>query len=212
MSQRTTRLVGLYAVVAAGLAVVVSPLLALAYFATGDGSEELESGTVSAWAEPARDVAGGLLTWTSPDRVYGTYWLLFWVLFVPVFFCARAVHAQRPSTARRLEHWAWRVALVGYGLGAVGSLAAIAIIIEGTAENAVIDVAFLTVMIPALLIDGIGSTLLGIALVRARYEPKTTAWLLILTLPSIVVLPAIFGNLSFGLLPVCGYTGASGAG
>ena len=25
-------------------------------------------------------LAGGLLTWASPDRVYATYWLLFWVL------------------------------------------------------------------------------------------------------------------------------------
>jgi nucleoside recognition membrane protein YjiH len=95
-------------------------------------------------------------------------------------------------------------------LGAVGSLAACAIIVEGTAENVVIDVAFLVLMIPALAIDGIGSTVLGIALLRGRYEPKITAWLLILVLPSIVVLSEILGNLSFGLLPVFAAWAATG--
>lgn len=96
MSDRGTRLAGLYAVIAAGVALVVSPLLALSYFATAEGMQELGSGTVSAWAHPGRDLVGGLLTWASPDRVYGACWLLFRVLFAAVFFCARAVHAQRP--------------------------------------------------------------------------------------------------------------------
>ena len=60
-----TRLTGLYAVLAAAAAVFFSPLLALSYFATADGAQELETGTVSAWADPARDIVGGLLTWAS---------------------------------------------------------------------------------------------------------------------------------------------------
>jgi hypothetical protein len=202
MSDRTTRLAGLYAVVAAGVAVVVSPLLALSYFATGDGAEELEIGTVAAWADPARDLASGLLTWASPDRVYGLYWLVFWALFAAVFFCARAVHALRPPDISTLERWGWRLALVGYGLGTVGSVTASVVIIEGSAENAWIDVVFLAVMVPALAIDAIGSTVLGVALLRSRYQPRATAWLLVLVLPSIAVIPELLGNLSLGLLPV----------
>ena len=68
MSDRSTRLAGLYAATAAIAAVVLSPLLALSYFSIGEGADELENGTVRAWADPARDVVGGLLTWASPER------------------------------------------------------------------------------------------------------------------------------------------------
>ena len=102
----TTRFVGLYAVFAAVAAVVLSPLLALSYFATDEGVEELEIGTVSGWAEPGRDVVGGLLTWASPDRVYSTYVQLFALLFPAVFLCARAVRARHSARGGRFERWA----------------------------------------------------------------------------------------------------------
>ncbi len=198
---RAARFAGLYAVVAAAIAVLVTPLLALSYFATAEGAAELEKQTVSVWAEPARDAFGGLLTWASADRVYGTYWLLFWVLFAGVFLCARAVHARRPAGGR-LERWGWRTALVGYGLGTVGAIAACVIVAEGSTADRVIDVLFVAVMIPAMLTDVIGSTMLGIALKRSGYEPRLTAWLLMLVFPAVLVLPAVLGNLSLGLLVV----------
>lgn len=68
---RAVRLAGLYAVLAAVASFLVTPLLALSYFATESGDEELEVGSVSAWAEPARDLAGGLLTFASADSVDG---------------------------------------------------------------------------------------------------------------------------------------------
>ena len=97
------RLAGLYAVFAAAAVALLSPLLALSYFATAEGAEELEVGTVSGWADPARDLAGGLLTWASPDRVYSTYVQLFALLFPAVFLCARAVHARRSAPSRSLR-------------------------------------------------------------------------------------------------------------
>lgn len=210
MSDRATRLAGLSAVIAAAAAVLVSPLLALSYFATDEGAAELEKGTVSAWADPGRDLAGGLLTWASPQRVYGTYWLLFWVLFAAVFVCARAVHARRSAGGGRLEHWGWRAALVGYGLGTVGAIAACVILVAGSTADAAIDVAFVALMLPATAIDVIGSTVLGIALLRSRYEPRITPWLLALVFPSMLVLPAVLGNLSLGLLPVLLAWGVTG--
>jgi hypothetical protein len=202
MSDRATRLAGLAAVVAAAAAVLVSPLLALSYFATDEGAAELEKGTVSAWADPARDFAGGLLTWASPERVYGTYWLLFWALFAAVFLCARAAHGRRPAGGRRLERWGWRAALVGYGLGAVGAIAACVIVVSGSTADSAIDVAFVALMLPATAIDVIGSTVLGIALLRSRFEPRVTAWLLTFVFPSMLVFPVVLGNLSLGLLTV----------
>jgi hypothetical protein len=40
-----------------------------------------------------------------------------------------------------------------------------------------IDQSFLLLTIPGLLISLVGSTMLGIALLRNRYRPRTTAWL-----------------------------------
>jgi hypothetical protein len=202
MSDRAIRLTGLYAMIAAGAALLLSPLLALSYFQTNEGADELESGTVSAWADPARDLVGGLLTWASPERVYGTYFLLFWVLFPAVFLCARTVRARRPAADGRLERWGWRMALFGYGFGIVGLIVASMILVEGSTGGKAVDVVFLALMVPAMAIDVIGSTVLGIALLRDRYKPKLTAWLLALMLPSMLLLPGVLGNLSLGLLPV----------
>jgi hypothetical protein len=65
----TTRLAGLYAMVAAAMSLAFAPILALSYFAIEEGAEELNIGTVAAWAEPARELAGGLLTRAQADRV-----------------------------------------------------------------------------------------------------------------------------------------------
>jgi hypothetical protein len=202
MSDRATRLTGFYALIAAGAALLLSPLLALSYFETNEGADELETGAVSAWADPARDLVGGLLTWASPERVYATYFLLFWVLFPAVFLCARAVRARRPAARGRLERLGWRMALFGYGFGIVGLIVASMILVTGSSAGNTIDVVFLALMVPAMAIDVVGSTVLGIALLRDGYEPKLSAWLLALVLPSMLVVPGVLGNLSLGLLPV----------
>jgi hypothetical protein len=88
MSDRMTRLVGLYAAVAGVAAIFVSPLLAMSYFAIDDGKENLDISTVSAWADPGRDLAGGLLTFASANRVYATYAQLFMLLVPALFLCA----------------------------------------------------------------------------------------------------------------------------
>ena len=95
----TTRLSGLYAMLAAAAAVPFAPLLALSYFGIDEGADELSVETVAAWADPARDLAGGLLTWASPDRVYATYVQMFALLFPAVLLCALTTHA--PSARRR---------------------------------------------------------------------------------------------------------------
>jgi hypothetical protein len=202
MSDRATRLTGFYALIAAGAALLLSPLLALSYFETNEGADEPETGMVSAWADPARDLVGGLLTWASPERVYATYFLLFWVLFPAVFLCARAVRARRPAARGRLERLGWRMALFGYGFGIVGLIVASMILVTGSSAGNTIDVVFLALMVPAMAIDVVGSTVLGIALLRDGYEPKLSAWLLALVLPSMLVVPGVLGNLSLGLLPV----------
>ena len=114
-------------------------MLALSYFATADGAQELETGTVSAWADPARDTVGGLLTWASADRVYSTYVQVFALLFPAVFLCARAVRARRSMPGGRLERWGWRIALAGYGLAAVGLAAVFFVLLGGDPEAKALD-------------------------------------------------------------------------
>lgn len=175
MSDRATRLTALYAMVAAVAAVLLSPLLALSYFATDEGAEALEAGTVSAWADAADDLVGGLLTWASPQRVYATCVQVFALLFPAIFLCARAVRARRPVVAGRLERWGWRIALLGYGLLSVGLIAAsVALVdssaaVEGSSAYGLLDAAFIALMLPGMAASAIGSTVLGSALLRTRY-------------------------------------------
>lgn len=211
MSDRSIRLAGLYAAIAAVAAVVLSPLLALSYFSIGEGADELETGTVRAWADPTRDLLGGLLTWASPERVYATYVQAFAILFPAVFLCARAVRARR-SPASRDERWGWRIALVGYGLATVGLVAAFFLLIAGSVAGTPLNIAFLTLLLPGMFISAIGSTILGIALLRSRsrYTPKITPWLLTLTFPSMLAIPTLLGHNSLGMLPLMIAWGATG--
>jgi hypothetical protein len=112
MSDRRIRLTGLYAALAAGAALLFSPLLALSYFATESGASALEAGTVSAWARPASDLLAGLLTWAAPGRVYATYVQAMALLFPALFLCAQIIRARRPAATGRLERWGWRIALI----------------------------------------------------------------------------------------------------
>lgn len=216
MSDRATRLTGLYALIAAGAAVLFSPLLALSYFATDGGAEELETGTVSAWADPARDLVGGLLTWAGPERVYATYLQVFALLFPAVFLCARIVRARRPAS-RRLGRWGWRIALFGYGLMSVGLIAASVVVVdvsaaaEGSGAYQALDIVFISLMLPGMAISVIGSTVVGIALLRDRFEPRLTAGLLALAFPSMLVVPTLLGHNSLGLLPLFVAWGVAGA-
>jgi hypothetical protein len=208
MSNRATRLTGLYAVLAASAAVLLSPLLALSYFATAEGAEELEMGTVSAWADPARDIVGGLVTWAAPERVYATYVQVFAVLFPAILLCARAVRARRPAAAGRLERWGWRTALFGYALLSVGLIAASVVLVDasaavkGSSTYAALDVVFISLMLPGMAISVIGSTVLGIGLLRNRFEPRVSAGLLVLAFPSMLVLSTLLGHNSLALLPL----------
>src|ERR671914_334188 len=101
-----TRSIGLYAVAAALASLFITPLLGLAYFATEHGREELETGSISAWAEPARDAAGSLLTFAGPDRVYSTYLQAFAVFFPAVLLTAFLVRSRWSARSTRPGRWA----------------------------------------------------------------------------------------------------------
>ncbi len=201
MSERSP-LVGFYAVVAAAVALIGAPLLALSYFAIGDGKKELDTGTVSAWADPARRLAGGLLTFASPDRVYATYIQVFAVLLPSVLLCALAARSLRPQTTTRPERWGWRLALTGYFLLALGIAVASILLVGAAPSGTVVNIPFVAFVVPGLLLSTVGSTTLGIALIRAHYAPRSTAWLLALAFPLWFVGSFVLGHNSIGLLPL----------
>lgn len=202
MSPRTHHRIGSYAVIAAVAAFVLAPLLAIAYFATAEGAQYLESGTVAAWAEPGRDLTRRLVTFADAERVYATYTQVLALLFPAIFLSAAAVRSTRPTGISAPERWGWRLSLVGYGLFGAGLLLVALLLVGGNTGVAVIDVAFMALMLPGLLIGLVGSTVLGIAFMRAGFQPRTTVWLLALSLPLWFVGSGVLGHNSIGILPL----------
>jgi hypothetical protein len=209
MSDRVTRIVGLYATIAAAIAVVVAPLLGVAYFAIPIGAKE-ETGTVAVWAEPARELAGGLLTWASADRVYASYTQVFALIVPAILLCAWVTRARRRHTGSRLERWGWRVSLVAYSMLAAG-LAIVGLMLIGVSgSSTILDYAYLPLVFPGIVFGTIGSTVLGIGLLRSGYEPRVTAWLLALVFPLWIVGDFVIGHNSLGLVPLFLAWGATG--
>lgn len=190
-----------YPIVAAVAAALLSPLLALAYFATTEGAGSAEEVFLGGWIEPMRALVGGLVTFASPDAVYSIYTLVLALLFPAIIVAAFAVRARRPEP-QGAERWGWRLAVIGYVLFGAGLLLVALLLVAAGPGAAVVDMLFMAAMIPGLLIGLIGSTVLGIALLRRSYRPRLTAWLLALALPLWFVGSAGLGHNSLGIVPL----------
>lgn len=190
-----------YAALAAIGWTLLSPLLALAYFGLGDGAEMLSQRSVSAWARPARDHLGALLTWASPERVYSSYLQALALLFPAVLLSALTARVDRRSQAGRFERWGWRIATTGYGLLTVGLVVAAVFLSVGDPNGDALNGVFLAVFVPGTLASAIGSTLLGVAFLR-RGRSGLPAWLLALAAPFQLLGTGVLGHNSLGILPV----------
>jgi hypothetical protein len=178
-SAEAQRRIGRYAWVMAWVGLVVGQLHALARHQTADGKGDLDSPLVRAWSDPARAALKPLLDWGDPDLVYVTYGKIWLPVFLAFTLCAFVVRRRRQPVG--FEKWAWRVALTGYVWACVSVFGDYWTQWTGT-PNALLDLAFL-VGLPGLLITLVGSTLLGIALLRNGFRPRAAAWLLTLTIP-----------------------------
>jgi hypothetical protein len=201
----TQQRIGRTAWVMAWVGLVVGQLHALARFATEDGASDLESDVVRAWAEPAASALAPLLEWASPDVVYHTYGKVWFPVVGAATLAAYVVHRRRRAEGfRGAERWAWRVALTALVLATAGCFA------EywtqwGAGNQALLDAVFMA-LIPVLLLTIVGSTFLGVVLVRRGVG--LPAWLLALTLPSLFVISTVtsLGNVflpiafGFGIL------------
>jgi len=173
-----TQRIGRFAWVMAWVGLVVGQLHAMARHNTADGKEDLQLWTTRVWSDPARDFFKPLLDWANPDAVYLTYGKIWLPVFVAFTLCAFAVRRRRRPVG--FEKWTWRIALTGYVLACVGVFCDYWT--QWDSYNAFFDVAFL-ITLPGFLLTLIGSTLLGIALLRRGFVPRSSAWLLALTLP-----------------------------
>jgi hypothetical protein len=172
------RMIGRFAWLAAWVGLVFGQLHALARHATTDGKEDLELPLTRLWSDPARKALRPLLDWASPDAVYLTYGKIWLPLFAAFTLCAFVVHRRRQPIG--FEKWAWRVALTGYVWAVLGVFSDY--YTQLTGYNAWFEISFVVNM-PGFFITLIGSTLLGIALLRNGFRPRATGWLLALEIP-----------------------------
>src|SRR4051812_9446739 len=190
--------IGRAALVAAVAGTALAPLAALARFATEDGKQDLESGVVRAWAEPARDALKPLLDWGSTETVYTSYGKLWTPILLAALLCAFAVRRRRTPTGA--EKWGWRLTLTG--------VVGMTIAVTGSYWTPLLD-EFFVVALPFMLIAIIGGMVLGIGLLRRGFRPRGTAVLLIVWLPLFFVLSDVIA-LGAALLPMLWGWGLAG--
>ena len=198
------RRIGRFAWAMAWFGLVAGQLHAMARHQTADGKQDLQMWTTRVWSDPGRKVFAPLLDWADPDVVYLTWGKVWLPVFLAFTLCAFVVHRRRQPVG--FEKWAWRVALTGY-VGATASVAAEYWTQWGSMDQGFLDAVFLAT-VPFLLITIVGSTLLGIALLRRRMRPSAPAWLLALCIPGLVAISLVtsLGNVvlpiafAFGIL------------
>src|SRR4051794_6199448 len=196
-STRTQRRIGRFAWATAWFGLVAGQLHAMARHQTTDGKEDLQMWTTRVWSDPGRKLFAPLLDWADPDVVYLT-WGKIWLPVVLGFtLCALVVYRRRRPV--RFEKWAWRIALTGYAGATVSTFAEYWTQWTGVNQG-LLDAVFLVTM-PFLLLTMLGSTLLGVALLRGRMRPAAPAWLLALTIPALVAVSTVtsLGNV---MLPI----------
>jgi hypothetical protein len=175
---------------AAWLSVPLSVIHALSRFATADGRSDLDAAVVRWWAEPAAHHLRVLLDWSDPDTVYRTYGKVWFPLMLAGF--AAAVMVRRRSSPHGLERVAWPLTLTGF--------AGLTLSVLGDYFTPWIDESF-AIGIPAMLLMMLGNVLLGIALLRRRFHPAATSWLLLLWLPELFLLSTVIA-LGAALIPI----------
>jgi hypothetical protein len=176
MNNSLVRGAGLAAMIFAGLSVVMALLNALARMRTADGLSDFENPLASWWARPAMRATGPLVEWGSPDTVYETYGKFYVFALLAVLACATAIRSGRRQAGMGfVERWGWRISLPSYVL--------LAISLFYTYWIANLDLVFLLVTVPTMLLNTIGELLLGIGLIRSRFRPRLTGWLLALGFP-----------------------------
>jgi hypothetical protein len=192
----------------AWVGLVGGQLHALARHNTTDGREDLQNPLTAAWSDPARSALKPLLDWANPDVVYLTYGKIWLPVFVAFTLAAFVVRRHRSPVG--FETWAWRIALTGYVWACVSVLGDYWLQWGAHPAEPLLTITFVGGL-PGVLLTVLGSSLLGIALLRRGFQPRLSAWLLTLTFPLVFLIDMVtsMGNLA---LPVAFAFGIAGRG
>lgn len=186
-SIQAQRRIGRIAWAMAWFGLVAGQVHAMARHQTADGKGDLGLPLTRLWSDPARHAFRPLLDWADPDLVYVTWGKIWLPVFLAFTLCAFVVHRRRRPVG--FERWAWRVALTGY-VAACASVAGEYWTSYATPHQAIVDGLFpLTVL--AMLTTLVGSTALGISLLRRGFRPRTPAVLLALAIPEMIAITQI---------------------
>jgi len=188
--------IGRLAWVMAWVGLVVGQFHAMARHNTVDGKEDLQMWTTRVWSDPGREIFKPLLDWSNPDAVYLAYGKIWFPVFAAFTACAFVLYRRRRPVG--FEKFAWRFALVAYTWASVAVL--VTYWTQWTHTTELLDLAFLFLDIPGVLLCWIGSTMLGITLIRRGFVPRVSAWLLALAIPISFVLE-LFTSMGSGALP-----------
>ena len=172
ISPAAGRIIGRISWISAFIATVLGVLHALARYGTEAGQGDLESPLTSAWAVPAAEILRPLLNWSDPDTVYLSYGKMWLPIVIAFTLCAFVAYSLRRPMG--FERWAWRSMLAAYVLSWIAGLGY---------YTPWLDVFFVFLMAPGLLLSLLASSVLGIMLIRRRFRPMSAAWLLTLSLP-----------------------------
>lgn len=182
---------GMSAVLGSLLGIVVAPLITSAY-ALSEGAPELSP----AWEPALSNLLSPLFGFASPGSVYATYGRLYLLVFLGLLLGFLALRAQQRGRSGPLVEWGLRLSLIGVVLNLLGNLPDYWFG-EGTWLEAV---GFLIGTVLGYLSLVVGSTMLGIGLLRSGTTPtRVGAWLLALCLPGIILVTLIgFENIPSG--------------
>ena len=205
-SRTAQRRIGRFAWVMAWVGLVGGQLHALARHQTADGKGDLQQWTTRVWSDPARAALKPLLDWANPDAVYLTYGKLWLPVFVAFTLCAFVVQRRRRPVG--FEKWAWRIALTGYVWACLSVAGDYWLQWGAHGNDALLTVTFVAGL-PGVLFTVIGSTVLGIALLRRGFEPRASAWLLTATFPAVFVILMVtsMGNVALPVMFAFGIAG-----
>ena len=135
-----------------------------------------------------------LLGFAAAGAVSTTYGLLLAAAPPGLVAGALLLRSTRRGRAGRGEGICTSLALAAYGLLAVATA-----VVFATPWT---DVAFLVLLLPGMLLTLLGSTALGVVLLRRRAAPAATSWLLAAAVPAFAAVSTAVGHNAAGLVPV----------
>ena len=173
--------------ITASAGLFLGQLHALSRFETESGESDLELPLTKAWAVPAARALRPLLDWSDPDTVYWHYGKVWLPIFAAMTLCALVVYRHRRPVG--FERLAWRVSLAGYAL--------LTLSVVGDYFTPWTDESFVVLGLPGLLLTALGSTTLGVVLLKRGYRPRILGFALVAFIPTFLLITEItsMGNI-----------------